>query len=221
MGFLIKPFGCIFVLVLFPLSIPILLFYAAFKLLTFALRDSEMIKPNHSHRATRYRRDVRRSDKRRSSPFDGLFRGNEPMERKMKRHAQQLSAEVNEALQYNQRIPTEKKSYLKAQTAQTTEYVLVSVEKLARIRRRKAIIGAKRRVELQQLESRLIVEVKRSLDMLEDALVSIIRVDVVGGNATIDRLVTDLNESNARLRDIADAHEEIRTVREAWVGELE
>jgi hypothetical protein len=33
--------------------------------------------------------------------------------------------------------------------------------------------------------------------------------------------VYDLSESNARLRDIADAHDEIRTVREAWVGELD
>jgi hypothetical protein len=139
----------------------------------------------------------------------------------MKRHAQQLAAEICEALDYNQRIPTEKRSYLKQQTRQLTDHALASLEKVTRIRRRKAIVGPDRQAELEQLERRLLAEIKRSLEILEDALVSIITVDVVGGNSRIDRLVSDLYESNARLRDIAEAHQEIRTVRGVWAGELD
>lgn len=139
----------------------------------------------------------------------------------MKRHAQQLAAEICEALDYNQRIPTEKKSYLKEQTRQLADHALASLEKVTRIQRRKAIVNVVRREELEQLERRLLAEIKRSLEILEDALVSIITVDVVGGNSRIDRLVGDLYESNARLRDIAEAHQEIRAVRGVWVGELD
>jgi hypothetical protein len=140
----------------------------------------------------------------------------------MKRHAQRVFSEISEALDSNQRISPDKKSSLKEQTRQMTDYAVASSEQLARVRRRAAIVSPTKRPELTQMEGRLLAEIKRSLDMLEDALVSIIRVDVVGGNATIDRLVHDLSESNARLRDIADAHDEIRTVREAWVvGKLD
>ncbi len=74
---------------------------------------------------------------------------------------------------------------------------------------------------MEGLERRLLAEIRRSMDILEDALVSIITVDVVGGNTRIDRLVSELYESNARLRDIADAHQEIKNVRGAWVGEVD
>jgi hypothetical protein len=225
MGFLVRSLGCLFVLVLFPLAIPILLFYASFKLLAFALRDAQTTKPDR--RRTRYSRDLRsgglraRSDERPAGRFDGLFRRDEPTERIMKRHAQQLAAEICEALDYNQRIPTEKKSYLKEQTRQLADHALASLEKVTRIQRRKTIVNVVRREELEQLERRLLAEIKRSLEILEDALVSIITVDVVGGNSRIDRLVGDLYESNARLRDIAEAHQEIRAVRGVWVGELD
>ncbi len=139
----------------------------------------------------------------------------------MKRHAQQLFSEISEALDHNQRISSDNKSSLKEQTRQMTDYAVSCSENLARIRRRKAIVSPARKQELTRMEGQLVAEIKRALDILEDALVSIVRVDVVGGHATIDRLVYDLSESNARLRDIADAHDEIRTVREAWVGELD
>jgi hypothetical protein len=139
----------------------------------------------------------------------------------MKRHAQQLFSEISEALDNNQRISSDNKSSLKEQTRQMTDYAVSCSENLARIRRRKAIVSSARKQELTRMEGQLMAEIKRALDILEDALVSIVRVDVVGGRTTIDRLVYDLSESNARLRDIADAHDEIRTVREAWVGELD
>jgi hypothetical protein len=221
MGFLIRPPGCLLAPIFIPLAIPILFLILAFKLVTILLRDLEATRPTgekvrsaHRHRA--------RSKQRSPSPFAGLgSRRNEPTERTMKRHAQQLFSEISEALDHNQRISSDNKSSLKEQTRQMTDYAVSCSENLARIRRRKTIVSSARKGELTRMEGRLMAEIKRALDILEDALVSIVRVDVVGGHATIDRLVYDLSESNARLRDIADAHDEIRIVREAWVGELD
>jgi hypothetical protein len=216
MGFLIRSLGCFLLLVLFPLAIPILLFYVAFKLLSFALREAEVTQSNA--RAGRSRGFLSDLEANRSGFFDNLFGHSEPAKRKMKRHAQQLAAEICEALDYNQRIPAEKKRFLIEQARQLTDHSLNSLEKVARIQRRKSIVNPNRRLELEGIERRLLAEVRRSMDILEDALVSIITVDVVGENTRIDRLVSELYESNARLRDIADAHQEIKTVRGVWVG---
>jgi hypothetical protein len=219
--FLVKPPGCLLAPLWIALVLPVLMVLFSLKVIACVLRDADLIPSDRKKaRSSHDRREKSKGNK--VQAFGDLhLKHREPPERKSKRHAQRLLSELNEALDYNQRIPPEKKSSLKQQVGQMTDYAVASLEKLARIRGRKAIVSSKRQTELEQLEGRLSVEINRSLDMLEDALVSIITVDVIGGNARIDRLLTDLHESNARLRDTADAHNEIRTVREAWVGELE
>jgi hypothetical protein len=143
-----------------------------------------------------------------------------PAERKMQEQACRLLSEINDALKYNQRIQTDRKSSLKSQTNQTTDYVMASLGKVARIRKHKSVVNAERQAEITKLEGRLLAEVMRSLDVLEDALVSITVLDVARGDVTIDRLLENLRESNARLRDVADAHDEVRNAGRVWVGEL-
>lgn len=128
----------------------------------------------------------------------------------MQDQASRLFSEICEALKHNQRIQPDRKTRLKAQVDQTTDYVLASMGKVARIRKHKSVLNTSRQAEITKLENRLLDEVTRSLDVLEDALVSLTILDVTRGDATIDRLLHNLEESNARLRDIADAHEEIR-----------
>lgn len=220
-GFLAKPPGCCLAPIWIPLAIPFLLVCFSLKVLAFVLDDANVIKSDRAKPQSFRGRRVK-SNRRKANPFDNLRpRRSKPPQRNPKRHAQQLLSEINEALDYNRRISIDKKSSVREQARQMAGYAVASSEKLARIRRRKTIVSSERQIELERLERRLSAGIIRSLDMLEDALVAIIKVDVVGGQATIDRLVTDMNESNARLRDVADAHDEIRTVREAWVGELD
>ena len=143
-----------------------------------------------------------------------------PAERKMHDQACRLLSEINEALRHNQRIHSDSKSSLKAQANQTTAYVMASLGKVARIRKHKAVLNSERQSEITKLENRLLTEVGRSLDVLEDALVSLTILDVARGDVTIDRLLDNLQESNARLKDIADAHEEVRNAGRVWIGEL-
>jgi len=50
------------------------------------------------------------------------------------------------------------------------------------------------------------------LDNLEEVLVSTIAVDVEGGDARIERLVDDLEDSTLRLRDMAQSYDEVRNL---------
>ena len=143
-----------------------------------------------------------------------------PTERKMQDQACRLLSEIDDALRYNKRIQTDRKSNLQAQANQTTDYVMASLGKVARIRKHKTVVNATRQAEITHLENQLLTEVTRSLDVLEDALVSLTILDVAKGDATIDRLLDNLEESNSRLRDLADAHEEVRNAGKAWVGEI-
>lgn len=144
-----------------------------------------------------------------------------PAERKMRDQACRLFSEIGEALKHNQRIQPDRKTRLKTQVDQTTDYVLVSLGKVARIRKHKSVLNTSRQAEITQLENRLLNEVARSLDVLEDALVSLTILDVARGDAAIDRLLYNLEESNTRLRDVADAHEEVRNAGKTTVFDQE
>ena len=217
----LRALGCLLAPLWIALAIPLILAYMAFKVLAYLINEAATAEPgrNNTSSAPRFRWQPKSTTRR---PL-GAFRSgrSEPLPRQMKRHADRLFSEICDALKYNQRIPPEKKSALNRQTRQMTDYALNSLQKLERIQRRRPLVNETRRLELARLERRLTAEVERALSMLEDALVSIITVDVAGGNARIDRLVNDLSESNSRLRDTADAHDEIRSVRESWAGELQ
>ncbi|NIO39164.1 MAG: hypothetical protein GTO41_02560 [Burkholderiales bacterium] len=88
------------------------------------------------------------------------------------------------------------------------------------MRKHKSVVNARRQAQITVLEDRLLVEVKRSIDVLEDALVSLTILDAARGDATVDRLLDNLAESNARLRDLADAHEEVRSAGRVRIAEL-
>lgn len=141
-------------------------------------------------------------------------------ERKMQDQACRLLSEISDALKYNQRIQSDRKASVNAQASQTTDYVMVSLGKVARMRKHKAVVNVKRQAEITRLEDKLLAEVTRSIDVLEDALVSLTILDVAKGDTTIERLLTNLEESNARLRDLADAHEEVRNVGRVRIAEL-
>jgi hypothetical protein len=130
----------------------------------------------------------------------------------MGNRAHRLFEGICEALEQNQRIQSDRRLSLEGQAAQAASYVGASLRKLARIRKHKLVLSSKRQDEVGLLENRLLTEVERSLDILEDALVSVTIVDIVRGDARIDRVLSDLGESNARLRDLADAHQDVKNV---------
>jgi hypothetical protein len=216
----LKALGCLLAPVWIALAIPLILAYLAFKVLVYLIAEAATAESGQRNTPAAHRFRWT-SDSKTVHPLGALrSKRSDPAARQMKRHAERLFSEISEALKHNQRIPPDKKAALNKQTRQMTDYAVSSLQKLEQIHRRKAIVNETRRLELARLERRLTAEVERALSMLEDALVSIITVDIAGGNARIDRLVNDLSESNSRLRDTADAHDEIRSVRETWAGEL-
>jgi len=205
LGSTVKALGCLLAPLWIALAIPLILAYFAFKVLIYFVNDAAAVESDRKT-ASSARPFQWRSDKTTGYPLGGFrSKRNDPSARQMKRHAEHLISE----------------SSLENQTRQMMDYTMISLQQLERIHRRKGMVNETRRLELTKLERRLAVEIERALNMLEDALVSIITVDVTGGNARIDRLVNDLSESNSRLRDIADAHDEIRSVRETWAGEMQ
>jgi hypothetical protein len=220
LGSTLKALGCLLAPLWIALAIPLILAYFAFKVLVYLINEAATSESGQRNATSAHR--LRRKPSSTTAHRFGFLRTkrSEPLVRQMKRHAERLFSEISEALKHNQRIPPEKKTALDKQTRQMTDYAMSSLQKIEQIHRRQAMVNETRRLELARLERRLTAEVERALSMLEDALVSIITVDVAGGNSRIDRLVNDLSESNSRLRDTADAHDEIRSVRETWAGEL-
>ncbi len=134
-------------------------------------------------------------------------------EREVGNRAYRLLLEVNEALEHNQRISPEKKASLKQQARQALDNIIALLWKLSRVRRAKAVVQTQSQVEIEKLEGRLLTEITRSSDVLEDVLMSTIQLEIKGGDRAVDRLLEDLNESNSRMRDLADAYDEFKRER--------
>ena len=131
-------------------------------------------------------------------------------ERAVGDRAYQLLLEVNEALKHNRRISPERKASLKQQGRQIQDNVVTLLWKLARIRKAKVVVKPQFQAELEKLETRLWAEITHSSDILEDVLMSTLQLEIRGGDKTLDRLLEDLNESNKRMRDLADAYDEVK-----------
>jgi uncharacterized protein YjbI with pentapeptide repeats len=137
----------------------------------------------------------------------------EPAEREIGTRADSLLLEVKDALEHNQRIQAQKKASLKQQASQIPKNVAVLLWKLFRIRKAKAIVSPDSQAQIQRLEERLLAEMSRSVDVLEQVLMSTITLEIVSGDDTVDRLLRELTESNGRMRDLADAYQEVRSDR--------
>lgn len=132
-------------------------------------------------------------------------------EREVGNRAYKLLSEVNEALAHNQRIAPEKKPVLKRQARRTLDNIVSLLWKLSRVRRAKSVVRSQSQAEIGELETRLLTEITHSSDVLEDVLTSTMQLEIKGSDKTVDRLLEDLDESNKRMRDLADVYDELRS----------
>jgi hypothetical protein len=135
-----------------------------------------------------------------------------PDERGMGRRALQILVELGAALENNPRIQPDRKALLWDRAHRSAENVVDLLQQVARIRRQKSLLGTERQRRIRDMETRRLDQMWRSLDNLEEVLVSTFAVEVEGGDARIERLVDDLEDSNLRLRDMAQSYDEVRNV---------
>jgi hypothetical protein len=136
----------------------------------------------------------------------------EVYEREMATRAFGLLLEVNEAIRHNQRISSPLKDSLKQQVGQIPENIVALLWKLARLRRARILFGSEFQVETEALEEKLVAEVEHALTILKSVLMYALKLEVVTGDRSLDRLLDSLKESNRRMRDLADTYDQIRSL---------
>jgi uncharacterized protein YjbI with pentapeptide repeats len=136
-----------------------------------------------------------------------------PTEQGIAERAYSLWLEVNQALNQNRQINPSKKSSLKQQARQVPENIANLLWKLSRLRRAKHLIGVEGQAEIEKLEHKLLAELQHSATLLEGVLTSTMRLDIARGDRPVERLLQDLAASNERLRDLADAYDEVKSQR--------
>ena len=68
------------------------------------------------------------------------------------------------------------------------------------------------KMELESMMSKLNREIERSLDVLTTVSVSLLNVELAHGDAELDRLLNELDESNRRLRELSDAYKDSKNI---------
>lgn len=129
--------------------------------------------------------------------------------------ADQLMGEARSAINRSILSPERKRDML-AQAAQVPANVRQGVERLAQIQRLRSLVqqrGAATTevlVETSALEERTRADINHSLDLLTRMPLALTRLEVERENVDLERMMSDLGETNARLNDTADAARELR-----------
>ncbi len=129
----------------------------------------------------------------------------------MTKRAYLLLEEVQDALEKCP-VPAEKKALLKEQASQVPENVVRLAWKLERLSRIKALAQNDSSVqrEATELEADLQAAAKDSLELLAMVPLSLMRLELSHSDTGIDRILAGLRESNRRMRDLAEAYDEVR-----------
>jgi len=127
-----------------------------------------------------------------------------------------MLGEAREAIKRS-RIPPDRKADLTRETRDLYDNITKGVWKLKRVRRIRELAmkgsasansaGIAR--EASDMESRLLDELNRSLDALLAVPASLMKLEMAADDQVIDRLITNLDEANLRMKDLADAYEEV------------
>ena len=129
--------------------------------------------------------------------------------------ADQLMGEVRAAVNRSILSPERKRDLL-TQAAEVPANVRKGVERLAQIQRLRELAqqrGAATTdmlVETTTLENQTRADINHSLDVLTRMPLALTRIEVERENVDLDRMMSDLSETNARLNDTAEAAKELR-----------
>jgi hypothetical protein len=136
-------------------------------------------------------------------------------ERDMVEQANRLAYEVRDALKHSP-ISDLKKSSFQLQANEVPHNIVDALWKLARLRRIAESINdhydaqRQHKQEIEQMVSQLRKEMEYALVVLTSIPVSLVRVELAHGDISSDRLLSDLNESNKRLKDLSASYAETR-----------
>lgn len=136
----------------------------------------------------------------------------------LRQRAQHILAEAREAIRRSH-IPNERKTTLGNEARELYNNIAHGIWKLDRVRkiRELAMKGPATADSIRivddadQLESHLTAEINRSLDVLLSVPASLLKVEVAQGDRVVDHLIQSLDETNLRMRDMADAYADVRS----------
>ncbi len=131
--------------------------------------------------------------------------------------AEKMRTEAREAIKRS-RMPAERKSALNQETSQLYDNIVKGAWKLERLRRlkelaiRNAPSESSTRIvqDANEMEARLTEEMNRALDVLLTVPASLMKMEMATDDRATQRLVDSLDEANSRMRDLADAYDDVR-----------
>jgi hypothetical protein len=131
--------------------------------------------------------------------------------------AEKMRAEAREAIKRSRMAP-ERKAALNREANQLYDNIVQGAWKLERLRRLKELAirnapspsSARIVQDANEMETRLLDEMNRALDVLLTVPASLMKVEVAVDDRVTERLVDSLDEANARMRDLADAYDDVR-----------
>lgn len=127
------------------------------------------------------------------------------------RRAYLLLGEVEDTLKKSPIAP-EKKMLLMKQAAEIPDNVVQVIGKLEQLRRISRLAKSDGDVQREalDLEAQLRVAAEGSVELLASVPLSLIRLELAHRDTGIDGIVAGLRESNRRMRDLAEAYDEVR-----------
>ncbi len=149
----------------------------------------------------------------------------DPDERSMQTHAARLVYEIDDALKCSP-LPPEKYESFGRQTRQVPGNLNRALWKLARLRRLAESIDSaydkdgQRHQELATMTQQLHDEMRHSLEIVSSLSIGLVKVELAHDDLSTDRLLSDLDESNQRLRDLSASYVEVKE-RRVQVGPRE
>ena len=131
--------------------------------------------------------------------------------------AEKMLAETREAVKRS-RLPNERKSAVMQESKALYDNIIKSVWKLKRVRTirelaRKGVPSADSARILQDaddMERRVLDDLNHAMDVLLSVPASLVRLEMAADDREIERLVNNLDDANLRMREQAEAYDDMR-----------
>ncbi len=133
----------------------------------------------------------------------------------MLERADRLAREIRTALKHSP-VATARKLSLKRQAREVPDNLVKALWTLARLCRIYDSLDPKydqegrNRQEITEMQSKLLAEMKHSVEILSSLPVSLMKVELARGDGGLDRLLAALDETNKRLLDMSASYMEIK-----------
>jgi large-conductance mechanosensitive channel len=137
--------------------------------------------------------------------------------------ARRLVNEIKETLKASA-LDADQRNAVLDQVRNVPDNVLKAVQKLYRLRRLKKIAkrsedatnSAEVLRDIKDMEHRIQEELRRTHETLLSVPVNLMKVDAARSSRNLDRIVSELSETNLRLNDLAASQEEVRAAGQSF-----